>query len=87
MALVVLAATTGARQAETVGLRWGDLDLAAGTMTVRRERLRVGGAWVEEDRKRRLPHVRSTWMHSQWRRCVRFGSEAPTRPTPKPAYS
>lgn len=37
-ALFVVALATGARQGELIGLRWSDLDLDAGTLTVRRAR-------------------------------------------------
>ncbi len=36
-ALFVLAVTCGCRQAELVGLRWADVDLVAGRLTVRRQ--------------------------------------------------
>src|SRR5436305_136574 len=35
-ALYVLALTTGMRQGELLGLRWGDVDFKAGTLAVRR---------------------------------------------------
>ena len=34
--LIALAATTGARRGELLGLRWGDVDFAAGTLTIER---------------------------------------------------
>jgi integrase len=39
-ALVTVAATTGLRQGELLGLTWDDIDLAAGTLTVRRSMAR-----------------------------------------------
>ncbi len=36
-ALVVLAVTTGMRQGELLGLQWGDVDLEAGSLAVRRQ--------------------------------------------------
>ncbi len=38
-ALAVLAVTTGLRQGELLGLQWGDVDLEAGTLAVRRQLL------------------------------------------------
>ena len=38
-ALVVLAVSTGLRQGELLGLQWGDIDLQAGTLAVRRQLL------------------------------------------------
>ena len=38
-ALIVLAVTTGLRQGELLGLQWGDVDLRAGTLAVRRQLL------------------------------------------------
>lgn len=49
--LVTLAAATGLRQGELLGLAWPDVDLEAGTLTVRRSRARAwarsGGELVE----------------------------------------
>jgi integrase len=47
--LVTVAATTGLRQGELLGLTWADMDLAARTLTVRRSRAR---AWVMRDGQR-----------------------------------
>jgi len=41
-ALIALAATTGARRGELLGLRWGDLDLQAGTLTIERSVAVIG---------------------------------------------
>lgn len=41
-----LALVTGLRQAELLGLGWEDLDLEAGTLTVRAQIQRLGGSWV-----------------------------------------
>lgn len=38
----LLALATGARRAEILGLRWGDVDLDTGTITIRQSLLRVG---------------------------------------------
>lgn len=40
--LFILAAMTGMRRGELLGLEWGDIDLAEGTVVVRRTRVRVG---------------------------------------------
>jgi integrase len=37
-----LMATTGMRRGEVLGLRWGDVDLKAGTVTIRSTRIRYG---------------------------------------------
>jgi integrase len=42
-----LAAFTGMRRGELLGLRWDDVDLDAGTVTVRRRRLQVAGEMQE----------------------------------------
>ena len=42
-ALWVCALTVGLRRGELLGLRWSDVDLAAGTLTVRQTLLRAGG--------------------------------------------
>jgi integrase len=54
-----LAITTGMRQGELLGLRWGDVDLAGGTLTVR-STLRRGTQEVAEpktERSRRMLHL------------------------------
>jgi integrase len=50
-ALYVVAATLGLRRGELLGLRWEDLDLDRGTVTVARTVQRVGGALVLDDTK------------------------------------
>jgi integrase len=51
-ALYVLALTTGMRQGELLGLHWGDFDLEAGTIQVRRTIGRVRGrGFVESEPK------------------------------------
>jgi integrase len=49
--LYVLALATGLRQGELLGLRWDDVDQDAGTMLVRRQVQRIGGALVLTDLK------------------------------------
>jgi integrase len=44
-ALYVLAVTTGARQGELLALRWGDVDLDAGTIAINATLTRMDGAW------------------------------------------
>src|SRR5439155_3070864 len=46
-ALVTLAATTGLRQGELLGLSWEDIDWPAGTLTVRRSLARAWGNGYE----------------------------------------
>ena len=48
-ALYVLAITTGMRQGELLGLRWSDLDLEAGALSVRRTAGRVRNLGIRED--------------------------------------
>ena len=56
-ALVRLAAMAGLRRGELLGLRWGDVDLDAGRLSVRRQATSVGGVValgeVKTDRGRR----------------------------------
>ncbi len=42
-ALITVALATGMRQGELLGLSWEDVDLDAGTLTVRRQLQRIGG--------------------------------------------
>lgn len=44
-ALYVLALMTGMRQGELLGLRWQDVDLAAGSLSVRRTLVRTSQGW------------------------------------------
>ncbi|MGJ6980038.1 tyrosine-type recombinase/integrase [Aestuariimicrobium soli] len=50
---IMLALMVGLRQGEALGLRWGDLDLEAGTLTVREAASRVRGEWVMDEPKSR----------------------------------
>lgn len=59
-ALYVLAATTGLRQAELLGLAWDDVDWSRRAITVRQALQRVEGEWVfvepkTENANRRVP--------------------------------
>jgi integrase len=49
--LFVTALASGLRQGELLALRWSDVDLAAGTLIVRRTVRYVGGAWVVKEPK------------------------------------
>ncbi len=44
-ALFTLALASGLRQGEALGLRWSDLDLEVGVLTVRRTLQRISGLW------------------------------------------
>lgn len=54
---IELDAQTGLRRGELVGLRWGDVDLEAGLVTVRNNTLRVRG--VQHDRRPKGKRIRS----------------------------
>jgi integrase len=45
-ALFTVALAVGLRQGEALGLRWPDVDLDAGTLTIQRSLQRVGGEWL-----------------------------------------
>ncbi len=45
--LWVVAIATGCRPGELLGLRWSDVDLERGTITIRRTAQRLGGQWIE----------------------------------------
>lgn len=49
--LVWLAMVTGLRRAELLALRWFDVDLAGGTLSIRRNHVRVSGKSLEKDTK------------------------------------
>ena len=49
--LVWLVMVTGMRRAELLALRWSDIDLGAGKLTVRRNYVRVNGRSIEKDTK------------------------------------
>ena len=84
-ALWYLSATTGMRRGEVCGLRWGDLDLEAGELSVRRARVAVGGKVVESapktKRGRRVialdpgtVDVLRVWRRQQLRERLRYGT-------------
>lgn len=52
-ALYLLALASGARVSELLGLRWNDVDLAAGTLTIARQLRRIDGEWRLTDTKTR----------------------------------
>lgn len=60
-ALFVLAACTGARQGELLGLQWSDVDLQAGTIQIRRGLIEIAGKFSLGEPKtaksRRLIHI------------------------------
>jgi integrase len=47
--LVWLVMVTGMRRAELLALRWSDVDLMAGVVTIRRNYVRAGGKSVEKE--------------------------------------
>lgn len=51
--IVTLAASTGLRLGEILGLTWPDVDLEAGTLTVRRSMARTHGGWALSEPKTR----------------------------------
>jgi integrase len=51
--LYVLALTVGLRRGEQLGLRWSDVDLTTGTLTVRQNLVRAGGKLVIQPPKTR----------------------------------
>jgi integrase len=58
-ALWILAASTGMRRAELVGLRWRDVDLDTGVLRVRRTIVQYGSVIVEKEPK--TPRSRRTY--------------------------
>ncbi len=51
--LWVVAVATGCRLGELLGLTWGDVDIAAGTLAVQRTLQRVDGEWISDGPKTR----------------------------------
>jgi len=65
--LYVIAATMGLRRGELLGMRWSDLDLDIGTLTIEQTVQRVGGKLVLSDAKTEgsespLPLPEWTWL-------------------------
>lgn len=93
----VLAITTGLRQGEALGLRWGDVRLAApASVTVRKPQSRVGGEWVYKDPKSRksrrsvpLPKVAVDALraHRERQAVADIGGLVFTRPNGEPVHS
>lgn len=57
--LLVLVATTGLRRGEALGLRWGDIDLQAGSLRVSRSLVRTSKG-IEMDNQTKTPRGRRT---------------------------
>jgi integrase len=72
--LVLLAASTGLRQSEMFGLKWGDIDLTQGSMYVTRSIVYgVVGACKTESSQRPVPTqpiLADSFL--QWRKCSRY---------------
>src|SRR6202521_3503377 len=71
--LVLLAVSTGLRQSELFGLKWGDIDFVRGTMSVTRSIVYgvVGPCKTEASQKPVPLHSLSAACLSQWRKqCV-----------------
>jgi integrase len=70
-----LLATTGMRRGEALGLRWADVDLERGVLTITNQRTIAGGVVVEGEPKssagRRSVSVDATTLAAlkSWRRC------------------
>ncbi|MEU7908178.1 site-specific integrase [Actinoplanes sp. NPDC049118] len=65
--LYVVAATMGLRRGELLGMRWSDLDLDTGTLTIEQTVQRVGGKLIlsdakTEDSEAPLPLPEWTWL-------------------------
>jgi integrase len=68
--LVLLAASTGLRQSELFGLKWGDIDFAQGTMSVTRSIVHgvVGPCKTESSQKPVPIHLTIADALTQWRK-------------------
>ena len=66
--LIAMAAWTGLRQGEVLGLQWGDIDFAGGLIEVRRtvsygqRALRTGSPKSGRARRVDLPHILASWL-------------------------
>lgn len=83
-ALAILAVTTGLREGELLGLQWGDLDLAAGTLAVSRQLLEhpdgtLATGELKTARSRRLVELPAVAVDALRRQ--RAGLEALPHPT------
>lgn len=52
-------ALSGLRRGEIAGLRWSDIDFAAGTLTIVRGRVQAGAGTVVENAPKALPSSRT----------------------------
>jgi len=81
-----VALAVGLRQSETLGLRWSDIDLDVGTLTVRRGLHRVAGKGLiyeepKAERSRRTSRSRrsSSWRFGATARCSSRSGKQPAR--------
>jgi integrase len=80
-ALFVLAAATGMRQGELLGLQWGEVDFDKGAVSVQRSLAFVGGKYLLKEPKSRhsrrtvsLPRVAVDALHAQRARMLAEGN-------------
>lgn len=85
-ALYVLAITTGLREGELCGLEWQDIDLTAGTLSVRRSmKYSKGSYWTEEPKTAKsrrsvvLPAMAVESLHDHRRRMMTEGRAGDAR--------
>ena len=62
-------ALSGLRRGEIAGLRWSDIDFAAGTITIARNRVQAGAANVVEDEPKTLSSCRTLPLDEGWLPC------------------
>jgi integrase len=83
-ALFILAATSGLRLGELLGLSWSDVDLDGGTLTVRRSWARAWNGWALAEpktaRSRRTIHLAATAVDALRRHADLAGKPEPAAP-------
>lgn len=72
--LILLVASTGLRQSELFGLKWGDIDFAQGTMSVTRSIVCgvVGPCKTESSQKPVPVHPTVLEALAKWKECSRY---------------
>ena len=79
----LLAATTGMRRGELLGLRWEGIDVEIGVVRIARAQVRAGNRWWLASRRRPVAGAPSPSTRPPWRRCASTANARPKSGWPR----